>query len=521
MKLSVSLSTLAVSQAFTIEQTSVSRPLFCYYTNWSQYRPGNGQFWPEDIPADLCTNVIFSFGYVENTTNGWGVVPFEWNDQDSSWNEGLYSRINNLRRQNPSLKTHLAIGGWNHGNQPWVQMVATDQGIRDFSRNSLQYVKDHGFDGLDLDWEYPGKCTVDCSPEGDVAKFKQLYRQIRSDIETNPAFRGLMLTVAVGIGQDKVLTGADGALPSYEPADLTDYFDWVHLMSYDMHGHWEDKTGHQAALYKYTPDERTNYTTNYDWILDTWINELGANPAKMSLGLPTYGQTFKLKNPSTDHGMLAEAEGPNEQGLYSGSEGSITRTPGFLAYYEICEKLAGGWTSEWVDEIQAPYAHGDGDWVAYDNERSIRAKVQLAKQYGLGGIMNWAIDIDDFKGQFCGQGPYPLLNAAKTEWNIATSSSTTSSPSSSSSSSSTSESITSSSTSSSSSTSDSPPAGSCTHGSNSPHPNDCEKYYLCANDSLIENTCPSGLYYDTSISQCNWSQSVDCCNGQRPCDELF
>merc|ERR1712106_520477 len=166
--------------------------------------------------------------------------------------------------------------------------------------------------------------------------------------------------------------------------------------------------------------------------------------------------------------MLAEAEGPNEQGLYSGSEGSIMRTPGFLAYYEI----------------QAPYAHGDGDWVAYDNERSIRAKVQLAKQYGLGGIMNWAIDIDDFKGQFCGQGPYPLLNAAKTEWNIATSSSTTSSPSSSSSSSSTSESITSSSTSSSSST-DSPPAGSCTHGSNSPHPNDCEKYYLCANDSLI------------------------------------
>ena len=52
---------------------------------------------------------------------------------------------------------------------------------------------------------------------------------------------------------------------------------------------------------------------------------------------------------------------------------------------------------------KAPYAHGDGDWVAYDNERSIRAKVQLAKQYGLGGIMNWALDIDDFKGTFCGQ----------------------------------------------------------------------------------------------------------------------
>ena len=130
--------------------------------------------------------------------------------------------------------------------------------------------------------------------------------------------------------KDKVLT-IDGARPSYDPRDLTDTFDWVHLMTYDMHGHWEDKTGHQgrvrqsnfrawnlaqpcpsAPLHKYTPDNRTNYTTNYEWILDTWL-DLGANPAKMSLGLPSYGQTFKLKNPLTDHGLLAEAEGPNDK----------------------------------------------------------------------------------------------------------------------------------------------------------------------------------------------------------------
>ena len=118
------------------------------------------------VIADLCTNIIFSFGYVEETPNGWGIVPFEWNDQglsdfwgltaasvspssdhsdnpceDSSWSEGLYSRINNLRRQNPNLKTNLAIGGWNHGNLPWADMVSTDKGITDFSRNALQYVK--------------------------------------------------------------------------------------------------------------------------------------------------------------------------------------------------------------------------------------------------------------------------------------------------------------------------------------------------------------------------------------------
>ena len=51
-------------------------------------------------------------------------------------------------------------------------------------------------------------------------------------------------------------------------------------------------------------------------------------------------------------------------------------------------------------------------WLA-----SIEYKVRMAKDYNLGAIMWWSIDNDDFKGQFCGQGPYPLLNASKREWN--------------------------------------------------------------------------------------------------------
>ena len=51
-----------------------------------------------------------------------------------------------------------------------------------------------------------------------------------------------------------------------------------------------------------------------------------------------------------------------------------------------------------LSHAKAPYAYGDGDWVGYDNERSIRYKVNMAKDYGLGAIMWWAVDIDDFKG---------------------------------------------------------------------------------------------------------------------------
>jgi len=50
--------------------------------------------------------------------------------KDESWMDGLYTRMNNLKRQNSSLKTLIAVGGWNHGNIPFSQMVSTDAGIR-------------------------------------------------------------------------------------------------------------------------------------------------------------------------------------------------------------------------------------------------------------------------------------------------------------------------------------------------------------------------------------------------------
>ena len=41
-------------------------------------------------------------------------------------------------------------------------MVADDGGIDSFVRNSMKYVRQNGFDGIDLDWEYPAYCP---SPE--------------------------------------------------------------------------------------------------------------------------------------------------------------------------------------------------------------------------------------------------------------------------------------------------------------------------------------------------------------------
>ena len=118
-----------------------------------------------------------------------------------------------------------------------------------------------------------------------------------------------------------------------------------------------------------------------------------------SLGLGAYGRSFKLADPN-NHGYRAPCQA-GWTGLYSGSAGTYTREGGYLAYYEICEKLRNnGWTEVWLEEGKVPYAYGEGDWVGYDNIESINYKVDMAKAYGLGGIMWWATDIDDFKVRY-------------------------------------------------------------------------------------------------------------------------
>jgi chitinase len=78
----------------------------CYYTNWSQYRPKHGKFLPEDIESDLCTHIIFAFGWLKKGK----LSSFESNDETKDGKVGLYERIMALKKASPKLKILLAIG---------------------------------------------------------------------------------------------------------------------------------------------------------------------------------------------------------------------------------------------------------------------------------------------------------------------------------------------------------------------------------------------------------------------------
>merc|ERR1712004_113440 len=113
------LSTALLAASSTLDAAAISSNDFetaagqkwivCYHTNWSQYRNTPGKFYPEDIDGSLCTHLIYSFSKMCKDGSGWTMCPYEWNDMDESWADGMYTRFNNLKVEQPHLKTLLAV----------------------------------------------------------------------------------------------------------------------------------------------------------------------------------------------------------------------------------------------------------------------------------------------------------------------------------------------------------------------------------------------------------------------------
>ncbi|VDI35464.1 Hypothetical predicted protein, partial [Mytilus galloprovincialis] len=122
----------------------------CYFTNWAQYRSGIGKYKANNVDPFLCTHVIYAFAKLESNY----IRPYEWNDI-SVWGQGQFDMMHDVRSKNPDLKLLLAVGGWNHGTKPFTRIVANQSNMDAFATNSIKFLRQNGFDGLDLDWEYP------------------------------------------------------------------------------------------------------------------------------------------------------------------------------------------------------------------------------------------------------------------------------------------------------------------------------------------------------------------------------
>uniref|UniRef100_A0A7M5V7Q3 GH18 domain-containing protein n=2 Tax=Clytia hemisphaerica TaxID=252671 RepID=A0A7M5V7Q3_9CNID len=359
----------------------------CYFTNWSQYRPGNAKYTAKNIDPGLCTHIVYSFAKINKETVSMEFT--EWND------ESTIKEVMALKKANPNLKILLGVGGWNHEKKdsPFSAISADTTSRMIFALNAISLLRKHKFDGLDLDWEYPA--IRGGSPPEDKQRFTKLCRALRDNFDMNAEVSSkprLILSSAVG-ASDRIVDKA------YEVSEIAKYLDFVNLISYDFYGAWNNFTYHP------TPMNGSELTVPK--AVQLWLDR-GMPAEKIVFGVSTFGHSWTLEDKSQT-GFYSPAilkEGGGQPGPFTGAKG-------ILAYYEIC-------TTKWDKVIDtnialAPYAYKGDQWVAYDDQTSIQLKVKdVIIKKNLKGFMVWTLDFDDFSGHFCGRGRYPIINAVKT-----------------------------------------------------------------------------------------------------------
>lgn len=126
---------------------------------------------PEQIPIGAYTHLNFAFAFINPSS--YAIAPM---DQDQV---NLYKRVTRLRSLNPGMEVWIAVGGWSmnvctvvgrlvkqnligYGQDPdqathdtFSNLAGSADSQAKFFSSLISFLQNYGFDGVDIDWEYP------------------------------------------------------------------------------------------------------------------------------------------------------------------------------------------------------------------------------------------------------------------------------------------------------------------------------------------------------------------------------
>ncbi|KAL3815838.1 hypothetical protein ACHAXA_007480 [Cyclostephanos tholiformis] len=382
-----------------------SRQVIGYYASWQWYDRDKLSS-PATVRYDRLTRVNFAFFQPDANGNIWGTD--EWADPNVLYGNIDYTRGDPqgtgtcavhgdmgcvCHRVGPTDRAcayrlldeglihnaHVAgreiypsIGGWTLSDN-FPVMAANDASRQNFVKNCIDLINEYDFDGIDIDWEYPGYADHSGTPD-DTTNFNYLLRDLRNaldDLENANGGRKYGLTAALPCGPSNI---ANIDVPT-----ISGYLTELNLMTYDFHGSWDAKVGVNSPLYDSSSDLEPGWSV--DGCVRNWLDR-GAPRDKLNIGLAFYGRSF----------AGSSSLGSSHTGADTVSWALDEGTP---QYFNIMDKID-EMTVEWDDETATPIAYfPDGSGiVSYDDERSICLKTEYAIDESLNGFIIWELSGD-------------------------------------------------------------------------------------------------------------------------------
>lgn len=343
-----------------------------YFPSWAGY---GKQYSVADIPAAQLSHVIYAFARID--PGGEIVVGDEKLDlKGIDGRTPQFQQVRALSRRHPGLKTLISVGGWTW-SECFSDVAATDKSRTRFAKSAVRFLSSHGFDGIDIDWEFPvrGGDKDNKHRAADKQNFTLLLAELRKQFRA--ARKPWLITCAVGV------------IPSHyenlELAELATHADWLNLMAYNMHGNWSSVTNFHTALRAAEADPNkppVKDHANVDAAVRAYL-KAGVPANKIVVGGAMYGRTFR-------------GVSRNNDGLFQKFD-SKSKQPTGIPYRRVKSLIGKGWTRHWHKQACVPWLFNEKErtLIAYDDEQSLIEKARFVRDRKLGGMMLWSLSSDD------------------------------------------------------------------------------------------------------------------------------
>ncbi|MGF1704205.1 glycosyl hydrolase family 18 protein, partial [Photobacterium makurazakiensis] len=307
---------------------------------------------------------------------------------------GLIGQMLELKKQNPEMKLALSVGGWTL-SEPFHRMAATPETRQVFVDSIVKFIKKWGFDGVDIDWEYPGHGGESgAKTPNDADNYVKLIQSMRTALDSE-GLQDIEISSAVGATEEYMaLIGAD----NYKTlAGASGILDYIYLMNYDYWGAFTpNKLGHQSNLYgnSYIGENGGNSAEKAINILKGY----GVEPQRIMLGVANYyrGKQGEIQEP----GMPGSATSVTATQVFGSHEPTVVE--GYDLYANMAgENLKGenGFVLYTDQTVNADYYYNDqtGVYFSGDTLRTANQKARYAEENNLAGVFTWTVE-QDHKG---------------------------------------------------------------------------------------------------------------------------
>lgn len=330
------------------------------------------------IPAGSLTDVIYAFGEPDddNLCRAPGTFALQH-----------FAELRDLRSKYPHLRLLISIGGYGAAPQ-YSDIALTPQSRAAFARSCIaQYIQGAGFDGIDLDWEFPvsgGPPQIPRRPQ-DRANATALFQELRRQLDALGAARRrhYYLTAAIPGGRWQN-GGAYDVEQSYDLGAVARFVDWLNVMTYDMNNIFSPVSGFNAPLYEDPADTEPARERSWNNVSASvsYFEQQGVPAQKIVVGMAFYGRGFT-------------GVSPQNAGLYS------KYTDGYpeIAWRAIKQRFLPdpAWSRHWDDAAKVPWLYNaqTQTFLTYDSPRSLALKGDFVRRQHLRGAMIWLLGQDD------------------------------------------------------------------------------------------------------------------------------